>query len=684
MLGLAHSTVHGTANAPATVSTNGTANIDTSPNNLLALSINGAALSISLPKEEELSASDLAAEIHKQLQGHGAKAKAQGGIVTIETLVQGVGQQITVTGGSPRLLTALGLANGQTVNGAAAAAAILQTGASPKTDTSDPSRFSLEVDGTAVEVTLPTDPALTKVVIGRRVHEALLAAGVAAKASEAGGVVTIETTGGGEKRTMKVQPTNNVAQKRLLRRLGLSPGKASGTTAVLDVGIRPGDLGEYYKKAFGFGDKDSLRPWLAYDDTATKVVCSVVHDDLGQAEADLHPPLIGEVGIFFRPSRIAGDGYRIRTEVGFDNLPDGNFHPNWPVLAKRYQKLPVAHTAKLYVWRRGSIRGHVNWTDAGAPVAPGPDVTAAMAYYHDAHVHFVNEGTLAVNQFLVPTPAVPAPPNAVMTTGIFTGIINNALNIAGSDYQGLAASLQPGYVWPYLGLQYWGIPARNEDQNAYLDFLGDLENASWDLVNEKLMIRMIGRIERLHGRLRGHTLVEFTSSPGINIEEYSCPACGWVQTALINNAVGVGGTTPLHGAGAACPACSALGIAVNPYNDPDGLPISAIGLGLGGCWLFLPRRIETWAHEVGHHRHLQHSQGNSGADPAPGFQVAQHDSANNPGFVGASAHNLFWDRHCLMSYNKTQARRFCGKCVLRNRGWPVQVLADAPGGTQDP
>ncbi|MGH9900507.1 MAG: PKD domain-containing protein, partial [Pyrinomonadaceae bacterium] len=39
---------------------------------------------------------------------------------------------------------------------------------------------------------------------------------------------------------------------------------------------------------------------------------------------------------------------------------------------------------------------------------------------------------------------------------------------------------------------------------------------------------------------------------------------------------------------------------------------------------------------------------------------------------------LQWDRRCIMSYSRTEygelEEYFCGKCILRNRGWKVQTI----------
>jgi len=46
--------------------------------------------------------------------------------------------------------------------------------------------------------------------------------------------------------------------------------------------------------------------------------------------------------------------------------------------------------------------------------------------------------------------------------------------------------------------------------------------------------------------------------------------------------------------------------------------------------------------------------------------------------AGTHASRQDWDRYCIMSYASSQypggTEYFCGKCLLRNRGWKVQGL----------
>ena len=66
-----------------------------------------------------------------------------------------------------------------------------------------------------------------------------------------------------------------------------------------------------------------------------------------------------------------------------------------------------------------------------------------------------------------------------------------------------------------------------------------------------------------------------------------------------------------------------------------------------------------------------------------------HDSQANPG--GDGGH---WAQRCMMSYfqnpNYTdniggydKNRYFCGKCILKLRGWKVEALPNGPGTDHD-
>jgi hypothetical protein len=116
----------------------------------------------------------------------------------------------------------------------------------------------------------------------------------------------------------------------------------------------------------------------------------------------------------------------------------------------------------------------------------------------------------------------------------------------------------------------------------------------------------------------------------------------------------------------------------------DGFGVPAVGSLCGATWLFTSGEAIVWAHEMGHHRHLEH------AANAPGFKDTQHDHRNNPAIaVGDAAKEQQWDLHCMMNgYSTTDhpEREFdfpCGKCLLKQRGWKVEGLPLPASGVTD-
>jgi hypothetical protein len=127
--------------------------------------------------------------------------------------------------------------------------------------------------------------------------------------------------------------------------------------------------------------------------------------------------------------------------------------------------------------------------------------------------------------------------------------------------------------------------------------------------------------------------------------------------------------------------------AEDPGYVTNGVPVPSLGLPLG-VELNFEASGELWAHELGHTRHMEHTEG-----PGTGHKDDHDHLPHAPtGFTWAGikepdAHSQCWDRACLMSYITQRASYdatrdkpyLCGKCVLKLRGWKV-----APGKVDDP
>ena len=117
--------------------------------------------------------------------------------------------------------------------------------------------------------------------------------------------------------------------------------------------------------------------------------------------------------------------------------------------------------------------------------------------------------------------------------------------------------------------------------------------------------------------------------------------------------------------------------AVTP-GKATSLPLSSQASPLGGVWVSSFQNsvglIWACAHELAHDRHIEH------AGNAPGAKDAQHDIVVNPNpeisNLAEPANTKRWDRCCTMTYVKDKERFFCGKCLLKNRGWKVEGITD--------
>lgn len=456
-------------------------------------------------------------------------------------------------------------------------------------------------------------------------------------------------------------------------------------------GSRPDAGASYYEQLFGSDDR-SLMPWRATKVAAAESVMTVLHDHISGDQRDgetLYPALIGSAGAFFTPSRVAGDGYRVHAAMRFEAEGDYAF-PNVEALKARYPVPPRVDSAGFRVWRRTSFRGYICWGPATGNWNSA-FINEVRKHYRNAHVYFVHEGgaktELALNTMFDAT--------SVADRNRFAQLISRNVTRASLKVVG-NISLQAGHIWPWSGQDDFGWPDPTPDLNASADPDGDISawedemvTATWRHYRYALITELLAKAER-QGLLRGHLLVEFVASSACRYQEYECngPSGPHAFMYLQNS------TAPNRMVGLACPApgCSGAGgvLALSPVNAPQdhaALPLPAVGSALGATWLFhqgeaIPRLKVVWAHEVYHHRHGEHSQEASG--PAN-----QHDSQANTrntvwnAALGNAPKDKGWDRRCIMSYADGRYGEygcFCGRCLLRNRGWSVTAGLGFPAG----
>jgi hypothetical protein len=507
----------------------------------------------------------------------------------------------------------------------------------------------------------------------------------------------------------------------------------------------------------------------------------VVHDDLGQDAKQLYDTHLGAAGVYFHPSIVGGDGFQLRAQVSFRDLPTGSTHPNWKVLRDRYEltQLAQAHSAKLRVWRKDTLRAFIPWAPAAEihwETNGSRDVGFAKCY-EPAMVHFEHEA--GSPQSIPLTSLITADDYTKTLSATITGAMGT--NYVTDRYRPKTEmEFSAKNLWPWWKVKHLGInavPAPNVGMDQYEDtFLNnDIYNDSWYVYAPPLILLLVARVEQKKGLMRGHTLSEFRSSPqywkesyvcsqchtfqilleltaaggsGVNepcrvaacpgtlaansTTKYTCDTCGYAQVyydargwegascpkrcagtmnyvsstpdaagdlsstytcdtcgrnMTVTEAAAVTGSQAGTVCGQACagamrgdPATHSAHTIVGPM---DSLNFPAIGEPLGGLWIMSDGGARSfWAHEVGHHKHMEHAGGTAG-----GSKATQHDSVNNSVDADLQAHppgkaaDGNWDRACIMSYTSVETGPdtavFCGKCILKLRGWKVEGTGGA-------
>jgi len=476
-------------------------------------------------------------------------------------------------------------------------------------------------------------------------------------------------------------------------------------------GIRPSNAALYYREPFGLGSTDSLAPWMAEACAARESVYCVVHDDLGQAEDLVFKKRRGRAGVYFHPSRIAGDGYQVRAEVRFDDKSDYKF-PNAAVLEKRYEKLPQAHTAEFRLWRKTSMRGYIKWgqTDTWTPGSafhrahfPLKGPTQWRAHYTACHVFISNE--LGTDNSLLPVNIATVFPGTTFKDQVID-------SLPGTDWRNQVGNqgwinFTAGYTWPWWNRTDYGFKPHGPEPDGFVAAQAVSEEMCNTHVNLafRMSLTMVKDIEKQTGRMRGHILVEYQTTPSVYLASYDCARCRGTFTYLQNSPADEFSTDPCPGTGCggtlveaehlerlyACSLCPAryrnrkdsligswvgdkcpakhCGGILSIHSTVSRAPRDRIcldsnlgtdalvgtnspscGFPLGVFWNFVGSS-SLWAHELGHNRHYEHA--GDAMQNASNKTTLEHDSADNP-LATFHTHehpdNKRWDRACLMTY----------------------------------
>jgi hypothetical protein len=289
-------------------------------------------------------------------------------------------------------------------------------------------------------------------------------------------------------------------------------------------GIRPSTIGTYYKAPFGLA-ADSLAPWTNPLDVASReAIATIVHDNLGQTGDELVPARLGQAGIYFRPSTIGGDSYRVRAQAQF-KVEGGYKLPNAAVLEARYPRLPQVQSAAMRIWRKASVRAYVCWSANNSWAA---SASKTFELFEPAFLHFAFErNDVAVNSKVT---------DWFADNADFKTLVKESLNSAASATSGdglrarnAVIKLTEKRLWPWYNDSQYGLyeaSAPNATLAAARTALLDNQiNPLFYTLSNLFSLELVNKIEAKKGKLRGHVIVEMLTTDKFYMQRYGCPTC---------------------------------------------------------------------------------------------------------------------------------------------------------------
>jgi hypothetical protein len=345
----------------------------------------------------------------------------------------------------------------------------------------------------------------------------------------------------------------------------------------------------------------------------------------------------GKAGVLFRGSYVAGDAYQVTAAVSFYGLANrvALEGAHLAALGATWQQKMTLATGTMRVWHRQRVAAVVNW-----PAPPNGltiDWAQVAAEYELAYTELVSA-------------------NAVSLTGAQFRVTYAADMHLFDQTMALALGV-PTVTFTDDALVSFDIPAQSRWETA----------ASYKArISEDLNQRFSERnLERLADNVR-QSLKRHYRAGSIVIN------AKWVPTLRVFH-------VPLKGLGTPTPA---------EDWDPG---LFCVGLSMGVtifAYSMIPKYADRFliTHEMGHNRFLRHhTKGGDemGATRRNELGLAAWHAGTNP-CANPTSHDTL-DTHCSMSYpfalpinpewNRTGTRRatFCGKCLLKLRGWDVAL-----------
>ncbi|MCW8804871.1 MAG: hypothetical protein OQK56_00305 [Ignavibacteriaceae bacterium] len=396
--------------------------------------------------------------------------------------------------------------------------------------------------------------------------------------------------------------------------------------------------------------------------------------------------LKGQTGVVFRPSRMAGDDYKItvylanekdkkKSNVILDVISQ-------PIVAPKTKK---KSTGAFQIWREIHLARYIRKSATIDAFLPG-NLGGVRGHYNEAYVE-VNNKMSANNKYLLSQHRKAdgtAPDYNTLARAQLTASGNSmyTLNLATSSTANHASVDSAFKVRDYDDFVYRVHKAVNpvaassndftdwaassgSSENSLKEGLGRVSVASWSAS------AIVNRLKATRTWLRNSNLKSKT--------EYSNRLDDDMFTFITNMAQS--NLQLISGSKAHSGIAASNGITILHFNythtllrdlrasgnnTGKNLNGAAIDVNDGGrnkcAFLFTNARLDTFSHEIGHHLFLPHAKG------APGNQPNRHDDV---------------DSGCLMSYNRPRPS-FCGLCQLRLRGWDATKLDKISAKNQKP
>jgi hypothetical protein len=317
-------------------------------------------------------------------------------------------------------------------------------------------------------------------------------------------------------------------------------------------GIRLASPSAYYKAAFAIAAADALAPWKPLDVSARESIATIVHDNLGQTKDELVVDRIGQAGVYFHPSTIGGDGYRVRAQLQLDAQGDYKL-PNLAVLKDRYPLLPQAQSCAMRIWRKASIRAYVCWSDNNGW---GAHNAGMKSLFEAGYLHFAYErGDAAVNTKITDWLADDAAFRAIVKQALAPGAAPTTPD--GKRAQDAIIKLAAQRMWPWANHPQFGLFEPSAPNTSLSDaataLLAKTINPLFYTLSNLFGVELVAVMEKKKGKLRGHVVVQLLSSDPLLMEKYSCPTC--------HKSYHYAEKEPIGGAmrGAACPSPGCAG-----------------------------------------------------------------------------------------------------------------------------